>query len=295
MRVTEINPISAYREENEPTKEAIPEGVGYVDTSFGPYNTDLLKALLPFRKKFITRMRWSTENSHSTYEPIPELKWLDEEGLEEVREEADWYDSREKTWHFAMRDYDTGQIMDGLRLTPVTSVEDSLSWSMLEGHPDMQAKAYAHTEADGTNSVEDLNICAVNGNLYDLTRLVTPDLSDCADPVKVVAGMMELFATAYGLQRRTTPEEQWHEIRWMFTGTEDLVFALSHLGIQHEVITSEKISEIDHSKSYFCLVRPEAGLHYIREQAASSDPTAANAFAFPLEHMEVGLLKANAL
>jgi hypothetical protein len=304
MTISEADNMPAFGEPTESSYEMISPrlGVGYVEYSCGTDDVDVLKRLLPFREEFIKRMKWSTDNSHSAYAPIPELAWLEQPGLEEVRKEADAYDSDQETLHFMISDHETGEIMAGLRLTPVLSVEDSLSWSMFENAPEMRTQAYGHINRTGQNSIDDLNEAAARGDLWDLTRLVTPEPTTKEQAEKLMASIMELFATSYGAQRRFKQNpEDWDGIRWMFTGTDSLVFGLKHLGIQHEVIASGLINEEDAKnnpdggKSNFCTVKPESAARYLREQAASSDSRIAEEFAFPLEHMNIGFRKAQSL
>jgi hypothetical protein len=296
MSVSEIPIVSEFVERPSIRPETeISEGVGEIMIACGPGDREMMEHMLHFRAEFIQRMRWSTLNSHSTYEPVEELAWLQEPGHEEALKEADVYDAFERTMHFMMTDNINGEILAGLRLTPVTSVENSLSWSMFENRPIMRNKVYEHTEEDGGNTVARLNEAAARTNLYDLTRLVTPDMNDQVDPLKIARGMIELFAVSYGAIKRATPEEEWEDVRWVFTGTSSLVGALSHLGIEHRVLSSGKISKIDTDKSYFCLVNPEASMQHIIEQAASEDDAVAEKFKLPYEHMQIGFRKANAL
>lgn len=262
-------------------------GIGRTDVSYGPYNDDLLKRMLPFRKKFVDMMGWKPEDTYGSLDLPFALNWLSLPGYEDARKDVDRYDCLEETLHFSLTDRETDEIIAGLRLTPVPSVRESLSWQMFETRQDMVEQANAH-QSDGVATMERLDEIAADGNLWDLTRLVN-QFDDKTDVAQVMGGMMELFGTAYAIIRRQSTPEQYDDIRWVFNGTEAIKFALEHLHVQFEVIADGKIGPEDTSKSYFCMVKCEAGANYIYKHAAEKG------FRFPHRHLDDGLRKAHAL
>lgn len=273
--------------------ELLSSGVGRTEISYGTSNEAMLKKMLPFRSRFVKEMNWLPEEIvDKTYfeEVLPWLKDLSADG----RQDVDFYDVLDTTLHLALMDRDTDEIIAGLRLTRVPSIEDSLSWGMLKNSDDMKRQAYEKKELDNTLVMDRLNRIAANGNVWDLTRLVNP-LDGGTDFAKVVGGMMELFATAYGVMRKNTPPEEWNDIRWVFNGTGMVKAALEHLQIQHDVLAKGQVSKKDVDaygnviNSYFCVVAPESALRYIQDHAHEQD------FVFPYQHTENGLKKANAL
>lgn len=258
-------------------------GVGHLGFSRGPYDDNVLKSTLSFRAKFVDAMGWNTE----TADELPfALNWLEQDGYERIRKEVDRYDLLDETRHLLLTERDQPEPIASLRLTKVNSVEESLSWSMFEGASEpMQAWAYAHEDGATMRSLAD---AARGGKLWDLTRFVSP-VDRQIDADRLVGGMLELFGAGYGTVRNECPESEREDIKWMFTGTKLLVLALEHTGIQFDIVARGKISSNDHGKSYFCVVRPEAGVRYIQSGANEPD------LRFSNEHLTNGLLKANAL
>ncbi len=259
-------------------------GVGDVDVSKGPYNREVFERVLPFRVKFVDSQNWRT----NTVDELPfALQWLDSPDWARERLEVDQYDVMDETYNLLLSEWDTPEAIASLRLSRIGSVEESLSWSMFNGAGDwMKAQAQRH---DDGRTMEYLNEIAKDGKLWDLTRFATP-VDRAVEPDRLVGGMLELFAVGYGMMRNEIPEEvkeQRDDIRWIFNGTKLLVMALEHTGIQFDVIAKGKINRDDQGKSYFCVVKPEEGLRYLR--------THADEFEFSNKHVTNGLLKANAL
>ncbi len=273
--------------------EIIPDGVGVIEVSCGSHNEAMLKRMLPFRADFVEAMHWTPDESQQLFDFSKELPWLNELD-ERGRSDVDFYDTLNSTLHFMLTDHENGQIIAGLRLTRVPSVEESLSWSMFKGNSDIMQQAYSHTDGDGIGTLVKLNEAAQRGNVWDLTRLVNP-VDGTVDIAKVMAGMMELFGTGYGaIRKQTSPEEQ-DEVRWIFNGTEMIKAALEHLQVQFDVVAQGQISkkDVDQNgnpvKSYFCMVKAESATQYIYDHANERE------FVFPHEHLDNGLRKANAI
>lgn len=273
--------------------EAIPDGVGMTEASHGPRNEAMLKRMLPFRADFVDAMKWSPEESQHPIDFTKELPWLRDLD-EHDRSDVDFYDTLDSTLHFLLTDRGSDEIIAGLRLTQVPSVEESLSWSMFKDNSDITRQAYDHTDGDGVGTLAKLNEAARRGNVWDLTRLVN-SVDGNVDITKIMAGMMELFGTGYGaIRKQTAPEEQ-ADVRWIFNGTEMIKAALEHLHVQFDVIAQGQISnkDVDQNgkpvKSYFCMVKAESATQYIYDHADE------RSFVFPHKHLDNGLRKANAI
>ncbi|MGV0626567.1 hypothetical protein [Mycolicibacter minnesotensis] len=235
---------------------------GGIEVSFGTQNNTLLNELLLFRSDFIRQMGWR---------PATRLN------------DIDHYDGTDATLHLGIRDLDSEQLFAGLRLTPIAEVQESLSWSMLASNPAMIDSARRHM-IDGANTLARLNTVKEIGTglLWDLTRLVNR-LDSQADHARTLAGMLELFGVAHGIIRKRHSPHERLEIRWIFTTTEFLVFALKRVGVNVIVLADGHIRPEDNSKSYFCVVEPESNTDHIL------DPS--NEYHFSARHLESGLAK----
>lgn len=267
-----------------PERDKLAEiGVGRLGFSQGPYRSDVLRDTLQFRSQFVDAMGWQTE---SVAELPYALSWLDNDGYERSRKEVDRYDISEETRHLSLMERDGPELIASLRLTKVTSIEGSLSWSMFDKTNDlMKAQAYAHQDGATIRSLVD---AAERGRLWDLTRFASP-VNRQIDADRLVGGMLELFGAGYGTVRNECPEDERNDIKWMFTGTKLLVLALEHTGIKFDIVTKGKINKDDYGKSYFCVVSPEEAVRYIQSNAHKPN------LRFSNEHLTNGLLKANAL
>ncbi|OBI05496.1 hypothetical protein A5715_02595 [Mycolicibacter heraklionensis] len=234
-------------------------GVGEVHASFGRTNTALLNALLPFRADFISRMGWLPENQAG---------------------DVDRYDDLPTTIHLAIKEFGTTTIIAGLRLTPATSVEESLSWSMFAHNSKMVAAARRYQDAEGSYLLTALNEVGERGMLWDLTRLV--NRLD-GDPAQVVAAMMELFGVGHGIIRSRYQEADRVRVRWIFTATELIVASLRRLGVEVTILTDGHINDKDVMKSYFCMVDPERSVALVRSLTASRN--------FGVSHLDTGIKK----
>ena len=251
-----------------------PLGVGHVEVSYGLDNLAMLSELLPFRDKFIKRMRWEVNDEADLAGTI----------LDGVPD-ADRYDLLGTTLHLSSMNRQTGEIIAGLRFTPVESVEESLSWGMLRENPRMQDQILSHEV--GRQALARLNESAARGHLWDLTRLVNP-LDQNADHAQIAAAMMELFGTGHGIIRKEVPEENYEDIYWIFNTTERLKDSLISLGVSVTQLAGDVVNgEHDEEKSFFCVVEPEKNVHFISDNPLIRD--------FTCLHMQNGLKKANAL
>lgn len=259
-------------------------GVGRMEFSYGPANKDLLKKMLPVRARFVEAMNWKrTDGAHQLDAGVlDQLPWLAELS-ESDRQDADIYDTFDDTMHFALLDYKTDEVIVGLRLTKVPSIEASKSWAMIGDR--LANEALGHKDAHGEGTIAQLNESASRGNLYDLTRLVCP-LDGSISNKEIVAGVMELFAIGYGNIRKNTVDEHQSDVRWICAATELVKLMAENLCLDFASAASGKASDEDDSNTHFCVVKVEETVSNIAHR--SKEPR----FQFPSEHMFNGFRKA---
>ena len=268
--MTLVNPeamrrINGNDTSRERAQALIPEGVGVVDISFGPQNTELLNKMLPIRAEFVQAMNWRERDPNY--------------------DDRDEYDDLDETLHLSLTDRETGELIAGLRLTRVPSVEESQSWIMLSDNPQMIESALDHVDEQGRNTVELLNETAKRGNLWDLTRLVCP-LDENADRKKIVAGIMELFAVGYGTIRQNTLDDEQDDVRWICAATDLVKMTAENLCLDFASAASGRVNKKDYMDTHFCVVKVEETVTNIADHAEEQK------FRFPSEHMFNGFRKA---
>ncbi len=242
----------------------LPLGEGFVSYSIGRSDPLLHNDLLELREKFVTDMMHWFEKPHNDW---------------------DRYDDNSATLHIGLRDETDSHLVTGLRLTPIQSVKESLSFSML--NPQMVEYAEMQTTEDGRNMIDTLNETGQRGNLRDLTRLVNVEPTDEASTKHVVGSMMETFGVAAGLTRKQTDPNQLDDIKWLFTTTELMWYSLNRMGVQLTTLTYGEVNEGDASKSYLCIVDQEKAIQFLYDRP--------DEYHFTLKHLDDGLRKANAL
>lgn len=182
--------------------------------------------VLSERLRFVKAMRWFPSDFHDDW---------------------DRYDNETSTYHFARRD-DSGSIITAMRLTPVESAEDSLSFGMVGANPGMQEAV------SGNHQV------FTDSKVWDLTRLVFP-LDTSHDPKVVQNAMIELF----GMAARVSAGELDHpdqDVHWIFTTTPWIIRFFKKTGIEHKILASGKLPDIDgmEKTTLFCAVDVAAAI-----------------------------------
>lgn len=264
-------------------------GIGMTSVSFGPYDQSLLEKMLPVRADFVEAMGWSTSESKGIFDfaPTPATNWM--EGYD--YRDADIYDTLESTIHLLVAKPETGEVIAGLRLTRLSSLEESMSWSMVRGNPEIRDAVYAYRHNNGTRAIEDIQHSAETGNLWDLTRLVVP-VNGSVSSKEMAAGIMELFATGFGICKKqvdSTRGGSAEDIRWINSATDIITACCNNLQIQFDILGSGRVSDKDDCDTYFCVSNLSAAVRHIEANAAVPR------FVFPYEHMRNGLQKADAL
>lgn len=243
-----------------------PRGVGTLNVLPGDSHGDIVDQMKDLRSKYVQAMGW----------------------FEDIRDDTDEYDNNDRTTYYAMSSFDTGALLSSMRLTSVASVEDSLTWSMLNNCDQIQTDAKMHTKDidSGIRSIDELNDAARAGNLYDLTRFVAP-IDGSADPGDVVKGFVEMIGAGLASTAPRSDFEQFEGLKWFFATHKPIVQLLNGLGIESTVIAKGYVSEGDKAKTYLCSISPIDALRHV-----NTDP---DTYSFTIEHVTDGLRKANAL
>jgi len=184
--------------------------------------------MLDFRRKFVIRMGWVDE------------PYLDD---------CDRYDDNPSTIHFNSW-HESGEVLSGMRLTPLASIEDSLSVDMLATNPVMRQQALEFGQA----------INMAETDVWDLTRLVNR-FDDEPLHYESLLSMLGVFGAGLA---RTYPLEG-KDLIWLFTTTELMKNHLDAVGILAETIAQGRINEDETQDSYFCAIRPIDAMQFLRD------------------------------
>ncbi len=246
--------------------QEVPKGQGRVEYSYGLSNPVLFWDAMKLREHFVTDV----------------VGWF-----EKPRNDWDQYDDNSNTLHLGIYNHDNSDLAVSLRLTPVGSLHDSLSLSMPS---ERGMRQLATSSVDGRPTLHYLQDLAENGVLEDLTRLANPMPTNGEEARRTVASMMELFGFAAGTVRNKVDAEKVQDVRWLFATTEDMYRALGGLGVQMKLLLADDFNDGEaetKGKSYLCLVEQENAIRHIYDNS--------DTLSFPLQHLTVGLHKANAL
>lgn len=156
----------------------------------------------------------------------------------------DIYDERGDTMHLMFRHGE--RLLAGMRLTPVSTPEQSLSLEMMSNNQTMSDDVRRALAVMGNDCV-----------FYDLTRLVAlPELSSRDDVRLIKAGMAQMFGL--GFERTYYPQAP-EKVRWIYATTTDMARTLASMGIRQEVLAEGCVSDEDtqaHAKTLFCTTSP---------------------------------------
>jgi len=149
-------------------------------------------------------------------------------------------------------------IVAGLRLTRVGSLQGSLTWTMLNQHPEVQEEILR----SNPTLVEEFNAKGKDFSLWDLTRAVS---GEGAEGMKTVYAFLQIFGaamaeTGYAVGKRP---------RWFFFTTEEFSGFLNTAGIKHEIVYSGLVSEGDTKKSLLCYIDPLTRYQEIHDEVQS--------------------------
>lgn len=164
--------------------------------------------------------------------------------------DKDRYDDNTQTSYVVISFGESGQhesVFDcGMRLTPIETLEESLSWEMLTNNPQI----IDNVSIDAKSEVDRL---VAQGNAWDLTRLVAnPELK--TDTESRMQSFIKMFAAGIHASEVKGASEP----VWMFTTTKSLWHFLNRLGIEPKVVAQGKISPDDKDTSLFGYITPKA-------------------------------------
>ncbi len=137
--------------------------------------------------------------------------YMDEHMDWHVADDSDLYDADPATLQLLLLN-SSGNISAGMRLTPCLSIQDTLSWTMLQGITDEHARD-------------------IDGPVWDLTRLVPGDAMDKSD---ILPAFAELFGAA--LAQTQTQGGNVDNPRWVFATHPGFVNAFKRYGIEFTII-----------------------------------------------------------
>lgn len=203
--------------------------------------------------------------------------------FEPPHDDWDVYDDRDDTLHVGCHQHPSGRLITGFRLTPVPSLSESLSLSMLSAALRRQLWA---SRLEGRPAKQHLDALARAGALHDLTRLVSVTPTTRDELLATVGSMMRLFGFAAASIRSRIPASQIGDVRWIFATTEEMWTQLVRLGVQMQVLVAGDFDDSDKSTSYLCLVEQENAIRHIYDHPSKH--------AFSLTHLELGLSDADA-
>lgn len=221
-----------------------PRGLGIT----GP-DTVEYQEILALRDRFVTGMGW-----------LKDIERLDD---------RDRYDEEMAgSLHFYTKN-DSGLLEASMRLTPVVSIDKSLSVEMLVNSPEA-LEGYCQYRAE-------LHALCKRGNMWDLTRMVHP-LDGSVEPEAIMAGMVKMIGAGINAcQTRHATEPP----VWIFTTTIAMEQALNNLGIKHDIVAGGKLSADDNEDSLFCVAKPHDALYYVQDNPQE--------YAFTVRHVSDGL------
>jgi N-acyl-L-homoserine lactone synthetase len=200
------------------------EGAGYQAPS-GDIRSKLVRpgdpgfeSWIKQRRLFTGRMGWQLDSEH------------------------DHYDNNPLTHHVLVNDeYDA--LIVGMRLTPVETYEQGLSWQMLAPVPEMQDEVKAQSELDATQPV------------WDVTKLIKGTAIFSSEISHLAIG--QLFGEGLRLSR----EQSVSDPTWVFVITTSLYKWLSSNGVRLHGLSEGRIQPTDRTTSIFGYVHTTQGVH----------------------------------
>lgn len=180
---------------------------------------------------------------------VKAMRWFPEE----FSDDTDRYDLKGDTYHFARHGGD-GSIVAAMRLTPIESIEASLSYEMMGGNLELQAAAAKSQEA-----LRDFT-------LWDLTRLVFP-LDKSHDGQEIEEAMIELFGMAAQVSAGGVDDPK-PDVNWVFTTTAMILRFLQEAGIPRSDLAKGKLPNSDGigKTTYFCTVNVATAIQALGEK-----------------------------
>lgn len=150
------------------------------------------------------------------------------------------------------RDTVNDRVIVGLRLTPIQSPTEALSYQMVQTSPVVCAALRDHP------NVSELEAAAQQGNLWDLTRLVHSD-SHQYRPL-ILGSMVEVIVA--GIVATTEGDR---EPIWMFATTPHMLRVFEAIGVVYTILAADTVNG-DTDETYLGFVRPLECLNHVRSQ-----------------------------
>lgn len=177
---------------------------------------------------------------------------------EQFSDDWDVYDSRKDTYHFARRD-ESGSIIASMRLTPVESIESSLSYEMIGANQEFQS-----TVRESQAAIDD-------GAIWDLTRLVYP-LDGRHDSKTVHKAIVELFGMAAHVSAGHVEDAE-KDVYWIFATTPWTMRFFKQTGIESRTLAEGKLPDIKGKfrTTPFCLVDVASAIETLKMSTEHQD------------------------
>lgn len=190
---------------------------------------------------------------------VTAMGWLD--GL---TSDHDRYDADDGTWYFVRRNSEpdgTSVIASALRATQVTSVYESMTWSMLG----TDARRQADIIAANLPLITEVNRDAARrrAGLWDITRLVSP-MDGSVPAAEIIRSIHELL----GMVTYQTVAEPDADPAWIFLTTPTIKRLIEISGIPCAVLFSGRVNPRDEEDAFLCIARPKHALDRIGHSAA---------------------------
>lgn len=181
---------------------------------------------------------------------VTAMGWLDAR-----QSDADSYDATSSTWYFIRQSDGSADGVDpaiasALRATQVSSVYDSLTWSMLGS----DAKRQADIIAANLPLLTEVNKAAAlpQSGLWDITRLVSP-VDGSVPATEVIRSIYELL----GMVMFKTVTQPDADPVWMFLTTPTIKRLFEISGISCTVLFAGRINPGDADDAFLCVARPK--------------------------------------
>lgn len=152
-----------------------------------------------------------------------------------------------------------GRVVAGMRMAPVRSVEEALSYGMWDNaiernQFDADVERYKYV-------IEQAN----NGEIWDITRLITEanilSVKHVVDRADSRIGLFKAMARGLSVSGVDT------SVYWIFTTTEKMMRFMVRHGFEVTPITTARISHVDPGRSSLCIVRPQQVVKALKRQS----------------------------
>lgn len=178
---------------------------------------------------------------------VNKMGWLNSDRTSDL----DLYDDLGMdTQHIVHRD-DSGKLVAGMRLTPIDSLEQSLSYVEMIGD-DHSYRYNVSQQFSAHRTAEHEKV-----QLWDLTRLVHDTTREGSN--SVLPAFLEMFGAGLAVTESTDASNRpW----WIFLTTGKIKNTLERCGIEVHLLGQQSDGE---NPSYCCLVKPEEAMSKLGE------------------------------